>query len=92
MPAVYGVGDYCLFVPDFLTSPLIGQTPPQIIRSGARRFNTKIQSTKENYTNVIENLVLRHRLTERMVAAHNERSSIVLVKERIDIIDQEGVL
>ena len=53
MPACYGVGDHRLFVLDFLISSLIGKTPPQIIRSGARRFNTKILSTTENYTNVL---------------------------------------
>ena len=41
MPEGYGVGDHRLFVLDFLTSSLIGQTPPQTICSGARRFNTK---------------------------------------------------
>ena len=91
MPADYGFDYHCLFVLDFLTAYLVGQTPPQIIRPGERQLNTKTQSTKENYTNVLENLVLSHRLTERMVAAHNVSSSIVLVKERIDIIYQEGV-
>ena len=65
--------------------------PPQIIRFGARRLNTKLPLTKDNYTNILENLVFSHRLTELMVAAPNENSSIVLVKERIDITDQEGV-
>ena len=91
MPAGYGVGEHYLFVLDFLTSSLIGQTPPQIIRSGARRLNTKIPSTKHNYTNVLEKPVVSHRLTERMFAAHNASSSIVLVKEIIYIIYQEGV-
>ena len=91
IPAGYGIRYHCLFVLDFLTSSLIGQTPPRIILSGARRFNTRIPPTKDNYTNVLENLVVRHLLTERMVAAHNASSSIVLVKYRIDIIDQEGV-
>ena len=85
MPAGYGVGEHYLFVLDFLTSSLIGQTPPQIIRSGARRLNTKIPSTKHNYTNVLEKPVVSHRLTERMFAAHNASSSIVLVKEIIYI-------
>ena len=91
IPEGYGVGDHRLFVLDFLTSSLIVKNPLQIIRSGARQLNTKILPTKDNYTNVLENLVLRHRLTEQMVAAHNESSSIVLVKDRIDIIYQEGV-
>ena len=54
MPAGYGVSDHRLFVLDFLTSYLIGETPPKIIRSGAIRLNTKIPSTKDNYTNVLE--------------------------------------
>ena len=62
MPAGYGVGNHHLFFLDFLTSSLIGQMPPQIVRSGARQLNTKIPSTKDNYTNVLENLVLSHRL------------------------------
>ena len=74
-----------------LTSSLIGQTPPQIIRSGARRLNTKITLIKDNYTNVLENLVLSHRLMERMIVAYYASSSIVLVKDRIEIIDKELV-
>ena len=90
MPEGYGVGNNCLFVFDFLKSSIIGQTPPQIIRSGARQFNTKIRPTKDNYTNVMENLVLSHRLTERLFAAHNAISIIVLVKIRIEVINHEG--
>ena len=87
----YGVGNNRLFVLDFLTSSMIGKTPPRIIRSGARQLNTKILLTKDNYTNFLEHLVVSHCLTERMVSTHNTSSSIVLVKYRIDIIDQEGV-
>ena len=53
MPSGYGVGDHRLFVLDFLTYSLIGQTPLQIIHSVARRLNTKIPSTKDNCTNVL---------------------------------------
>ena len=49
----YGVGNHRLFVLELLKSSMIGQTPPQIIHSGARQLNTKITSTKENYTNVL---------------------------------------
>ena len=40
MPAGYGIGDHRLFVLDFLTSFLIGQDPPKIVRAAARRLNT----------------------------------------------------
>ena len=53
IPGSCGVGNHRLFVLDFLTSYLVGQMPPQIIRSGARRLNTKIPSAKDNYTNVL---------------------------------------
>ena len=48
MPLGYGAGDHRLSVLDLLTSSLIGQSPPRIMRSGARRLNTKIPSTKDN--------------------------------------------
>ena len=88
MPEGYGVCDHRLFVLDLLTSSLIGKPPTRIIRSGAGRLNTKIPSTKDNYTNLMENLVLMHRLTERVVDVHNASSSIVLVKEIAEITDQ----
>ena len=53
MPEGYGVGDHRTFGLDFLISSLIGKTPSRIIRSSARRLNTKIPSTKYNYTNVL---------------------------------------
>ena len=52
MPAGYGVDYHCLFVLDFLTSSLIGKTPPRIICSDERRLNMKIPLTKDNYTNI----------------------------------------
>ena len=88
MPAGYGVSNHRLFVLEFLTSSLIEKTPRQIIRSSARRLKTRIPSTKDNYSNVMENLVVSHRLMKQMAAAHNVSSSIVLVKDIIDIIDQ----
>ena len=42
MPAGYGIGDHRLFVIDFLTSSLIENSPPRIVRAQARRLNTNI--------------------------------------------------
>ena len=36
MPAGYGVGNHRLSVVDFLTSSLVGSTPPKIVRAEAR--------------------------------------------------------
>ena len=49
----YVVDDYRLFILDFLASSLIGKIPPRIIQSGERLLNTKIPSTKDNYTNFL---------------------------------------
>ena len=49
------------------------------------------RSTKDNYSNVLENLVVSHLPTEHMAAAHNARSSKVIVNKIIEIIHQEGV-
>ena len=49
MPAGYGVGDHRLFVIDFLTSSLIGTSPPRIVRAAARKHNTKIPGSAKKY-------------------------------------------
>ena len=46
MPAGYGIGDHRLFVVDFLTSSLVGMSPPKIVRAAARRLNNKIPSAE----------------------------------------------
>ena len=53
IPEGYGVSDHSLFVLDFLTYSLIGQTPPQIIRLGARRLNTKKSLNKDKHINLM---------------------------------------
>ena len=90
MPCGYGVGDHRMFIVDFLTSSLIGHTPPKIIRSAARRLNTLIPSTARNYTTKLERLILEHRLTERLVAAHQSSPIKAVIKQRVDAIDAEG--
>ena len=90
MPAGYGVGDHRLFVIDFLTSSLVGSTPPRIIRSGARRLNTNIKPAAEKYADDLEELTVRHRIIERMGAAHDSSESKGQLKRRLDTIDKES--
>ena len=54
MPAGYGIGDHRLFVLDFLTSSLMGNEPPKIVRAAARRLNTNIPSSELYYINRLE--------------------------------------
>ena len=89
MPAGYGVGDHCLFVIDFLTSSLVGQSPPRIIRSQARRLNTHIPQAADKYVNNFQANVLHHKIIQRLGAAHKSSTIKAVVKERVDAIDEE---
>ena len=70
MPAGYGIGDHRLFVLEFLTSSLIGNDPPKIVRVAARRLNTNIPSAELYYINRLEELITKHKIVERVGQAH----------------------
>ena len=89
MPVGYGVGDHRLFVVDFLTSSLVGSSPPRIVRAGARRLNTKIPGAAPKYVDKVESLMLRHRVIERLGEAHVASSTKEEVKRKCDKIDTE---
>ena len=89
MPAGYGVGDHRLFVVDFLTSSLVGATPPKIVRAGARRLNTNIPGAADSYTNKVDDQLLRHRVIERVGEAHETSITKQEVKRKCDKIDAE---
>ena len=89
MPAGYGVGDHRLFVIDFLTSSLIGNAPPRIVRAQARHLNTNILLATENYVNQFEKNVLRHNIIQRLGAAHESSPNKAIVKEIVDALDKE---
>ena len=48
MPVGYGVGDHRSFIIDFLKSCLVGASPPSIVRSAARRLNSRIPAAAED--------------------------------------------
>ena len=75
MPAGYGVGDYRLFIIDFLTSSLVGCTPSSIIGSQDRRLNTMIPVVDYRYNKALEELLVRHQLTYRLVKYHLNNAS-----------------
>ena len=70
MPADYGIGYHRLFVLDFLTSSLIGHDPPKIVRAAASRLNTNIPSAELYYINKLEELIMKHKIVERVGQAH----------------------
>ena len=89
MPAGYGVGDHRLFIIDFLTSSLVGNAPPRIVRAQARRLNTNIPQAAERYVAQFERNVIQHRIIQRLGAAHESSPNKAVVKERVDAVDEE---
>jgi hypothetical protein len=73
MPIGYGPGDHRMIVVDFTTVSLVGEDPQVIVRPGARRLNSKCPVSLRNYNRVLEELLSKHQLTEKMVAAHAKR-------------------
>jgi hypothetical protein len=89
MPAGYGIGDHRLFVIDFTTQDIIGVHPPKIIRPTSRRLNTALPGVAIRYTDKLDELILRHRLIERMGKAHVKSKSRKSFAKRINHLDRE---
>ena len=89
MPAGYGVGDHRLFVIDFLTSSLVGASPPRVVRAAARRLNSMLEKASNKYRNKYEDQVARHRVIERIGEAHESSPSNEVCKLKCDKIDKE---
>ena len=90
MPVGYGVGDHRLFIIDCLKSCLVGASPPSIVRLSARRLNSRIPASAEDYSDRFEHLVLEHKLIERLGKAHESSSVAQIMKENINTIDVES--
>ena len=89
MPVGYGIGDHRMFVIDMLSSSLVGQNPVRVLRPCARRLTTKLPGVIDAYNESLEDLVLRHRIIERMGQAHEESGSNLEATERMNVIDTE---
>ncbi|KAL7524606.1 hypothetical protein ACHAWF_001017, partial [Thalassiosira exigua] len=89
MPAGYGVGDYRLFVVDFLTASLVGSRSLRVVRSGARRPNSNIEPAALRYEDKLENQVVRNNVIQRVGEVHEMSRSKEEVKRRLDKIDNE---
>ena len=87
IPVGYEVGYHRLFIIDFLKSCLVGAIPPSIVRSAARRLNSRIPAAVEDYSDRFEHLVLEHKLIERLGKAHESISVAQILKENINKID-----
>ena len=89
MPAGFGIGDHRLFVVDILTSSLVGNNPIRVMRPCARRLNTKLPGVVAKYNDRLEDLVLEHRIIERMGDVHENSRTEEQAKKRMDAVDRE---
>ena len=90
MSAGYGVGDHRLFVINFITTSLIGNVPPRIVRAQTCRLNTNIPQAAEKYVNQFEITIIRHKIIQRLGAAYESSPNKAVVKERVDVVDKES--
>jgi hypothetical protein len=75
MPAGYGIGDHRLFVIDFASRDIIGDTAPKVVREASRQLNTKIPRAAAEYARILEEKIIQHRLIERIGTTHTRRRS-----------------
>ena len=90
LPVGMGMGDHRILCIDFSLRSVVGENPHKIVRMKARRVNSNIPSSVSKYSKSLEENLTRHRLIERLCLAHSMSRSSVLVKEKLDAIDEEG--
>jgi thiamine kinase-like enzyme len=91
MPIGYGPGDHRMIVVDFTSVSMVGEEPQAIVRPGARRLNSKDDVARKNYISVLEELLERHKLGEKMLRAHRDRDmDPAQFQKTMDKVDQEA--
>ena len=78
-----------MVVLDLLTPSLVGHDPPKIVRVASRRLNTQILSTEKKCLEQFEDLIIKHRVVERVGAVNSNLKSKEMLKVKIDTIDEE---
>ncbi|KAL7547070.1 hypothetical protein ACHAWF_010385, partial [Thalassiosira exigua] len=73
------------FVVDFLTS----SRPPRVLRSGARRLNSDIESAAERYQDKLEDQVVRNNVIQRVGYINKTSRTKEEAKRHCDKIDKE---
>ena len=90
MPRGCEVGDHGIFIVDFRTTSLIGDTPPRMIRASARKLNNDIPRVAEKYTDRLQKNIYQHRIIERTIEAHCSTTDNEILRERLEVIDAES--
>ena len=65
MPAGYGIGDHRLFVINFASSNIIGNTAPKVVRAAYRCLNTKIHRAATEHARILEEKIIKHMCIKR---------------------------
>lgn len=74
---------------DVLTSLLIRNNPPKIIRAAARRLSARIPQAETNYIRKLEYLVDEHMLIQKVQQALNQLKSKEDLDSRLGFVDKE---
>lgn len=91
MPIGYGPGDHRLIVVDFTSVSMVGEEPQAIVRPGARRLNSKDAEARKKYITVLEELLERHKLGEKMIKAHHDKDKDpTKFQQTMNKVDQEA--
>jgi exonuclease III len=72
MPAGYGIGDHRLFVIDFASWDIVGDTAPKVVRPASQQLNTKIPHAAAEYARLLEEKIIQHQLIERIGKANSK--------------------
>jgi len=70
MPVGYSIGDHQIFVIDFVSRDIIGNTPPKVIRAPSQRLITKIPRAMAEYARTLKEKIIKHRLIKRVGEVH----------------------
>jgi hypothetical protein len=89
MPAGFGIGDHRLFVIDMASKDIIDETPPKVIRPASRRLNTKLPCVAAEYSRLLEGMIIKHCLVERVGKAHVSSRSRRSFTRQLNHLDKE---
>ena len=89
MPAGYGIRDHRLFVVDVTSGDIVGAMPPQIVWPASRRLNTKLPWVAAEYSCLLEEMIIRHWLIERVGHAHTTSSLQKSFTKHLNQLDKE---
>ncbi len=89
MPAGYGIGDHRLFVINFASKDIIGTNSPKIICPASRRLNTKLARVAAEYSRLLEEKIIRHRLIKCVGKAHVSSRSRQSFTRCLNHLDKE---